>query len=150
VSIYVPTVGMASTINPLAPDSAHSFVKVITIFLYTGPRLVTGAVRMCGRARRFRRMDLAGEAAVLELLYRKDKRVPFEEIASVVPPGHYVGLIVQQLRELDAVLFLKSAPPGLALTSDFRQEMRGLEPESSESEKQMPKKTERRKKRHQH
>jgi hypothetical protein len=150
VSIYVPTVGMASTINPLAPDSAHSFVKVITIFLYTGPRLVTGAMRMCGRARRFRRMDLAGEAAVLELLYRKDKRVPFEEIAAAVPPGHYVGLIVQQLRELDAVLFLKSAPPGLALTSDFRQEMRGLEPESSESGMAEQRKTEPRKKRRQY
>ena len=134
MSIYVPTVGMASTINPLAPDSAHSLVKVITIFLYTGPRLVTGAMRMCGRARRFRQMDLVGEAAVLELLYRKDKRVPFEEIAAAVPPGHYVGAIVQQLRELDAVLFLKSAPPGLALTSDFRLEMSSLEPESEKAE----------------
>jgi hypothetical protein len=116
-------------------------VKVITIFLYTGPRLVTGAVRMCGRARRFRQMDLAGEAAVLELLYRKDKRVPFEDIAAAAPPGHYVGSIVQQLREMDAVLFLKSAPPGLALTSDFRLEMGGLEPESA---KAAPRKTERR------
>jgi len=150
VSIYVPTVGMASTINPLAPDSAHSFVKVITIFLYTGPRLVTGAVRMWGRARRFRRMDLTGLGAVLELLYRKDKRVPFEEIAAAVPPGHYVGPIVQQLRELDAVLFLKSAPPGLALTSDFRLEMNGLEPETSESRWAEQRKTEPRKKRRQY
>jgi hypothetical protein len=150
VSIYVPTVGMASTINPLAPDSAHSIVKVITTLLYTGPRLVTGALRMYGRARRFGRMDLAGEAAVLELLYRKDKRAPFEEIAAAAPPGHYVGAIVQQLRELDAVLFLKSPPPGLALTSDFRQEMSGLEPDSPEPEKAEPKKTERRKKRRHH
>jgi hypothetical protein len=149
VSIYVPTVGMASTINPLAPDSAHSYVKVITIFLYTGPRLMTGAVRMWARARRFRQVDLAGLGAVLELLYRKDKRAPFEEIAAAVPPGHFVGAIVQQLRELDAVLFLKSPPPGLALTSDFRQEMRDLEPGSPEIEKQMPKKNERRKKKRQ-
>jgi hypothetical protein len=150
VSIYVPTVGMASTINPLAPDSAHSIVKVITTLLYTGPRLVTGSMRMCGKGRRLARMDLAGQAAVLELLYRKDKRVPFEEIAAAVPPGHYVGAIVQQLRELDAVLFLKSPPPGLALTSDFRQEMSGLEPESPEPEKVKPKKTERKRKRRQH
>ena len=105
---------------------------------------------MCARARRFGRMDLAGQAAVLELLYRKDKRVPFEEIAAAAPPGHYVGAIVQQLRELDAVLFLKSAPPGLALTSDFRQEMSGSDAEPPESEKQMPKKTERKKKKRHH
>jgi len=42
VTIYIPGVGLGSNVNPLAPDSIHSNVKLITTGLFCGPRLTVG------------------------------------------------------------------------------------------------------------
>jgi hypothetical protein len=129
VSINIPFVGEGSTINPLAPDSAHSYVKMITSALYCGPRQVTTGLRLLGRARRLSRIDVPGSAAVLAFLATKDARVPFEEIVPVIPAGHNVAAVLEQLHEIDGVLFLlKSEPAGLSLVSDCRDELRKLNP----------------------
>ena len=36
VTVYLPGLGLVSNVNPLAPDTAHTFVKIITNILYTG------------------------------------------------------------------------------------------------------------------
>jgi hypothetical protein len=126
VSISIPGLGTASTINPLAPDSAHSIVKMIASVLFAGPRQVTGACRLLSRALRLRKLDQKGCAAALAFLADQDGRVRFQEVAAAIPSGHNVVAVLEQLHELDGVMFLKSEPPGLTLLSDFRKELRSL------------------------
>jgi len=126
VSITIPGIGVGSTVNPLAPDSAHSYVKMITSVLYTGPRLVTASFRFLARAFRLRGMDREGCAAALAFLAAQDGRVPFQEVAEAIPRGHDVCAVLEQLHEVEGVRFLKSDPAGLSLMSDFRQELRAL------------------------
>jgi hypothetical protein len=126
VSFYVPGVGLGSTINPLAPESVHSYAKMVTNALYLGPRLVTGSFRMLARALRLRGIDREGCAAALTFLMKQDARVPFKEVAEAIPSGHDVCAVFEQLHEFDGVMFLKSKPAGLSLLSDFREELRSL------------------------
>src|ERR1051325_8660282 len=52
VTFHVPQVGTVSNINPIAPDSAHSYLKMLVSILYTAPRLLMGAVHNLRRAKR--------------------------------------------------------------------------------------------------
>src|SRR5439155_5441766 len=106
VTIYVPLVGAGSTINPLAPDTVHSFVKLITSVLYTGPSLATAAVRVLARARRLAAVDVEGCAAVLAFLAARDGRVPVGEVVPAVPAGHDGAAVMTQLQEIDGVMLL--------------------------------------------
>jgi hypothetical protein len=126
VTIDIPGVVSGSTLNPLAPDSAHSYVKMITLVLYTGPRLVSNAFQLWRRAGRLRGIDQEACAAVLAFLAASDSKVPFAEVATVIPRGHDVAVVLEQLHEIDGVLFLKAEPAGLSLLSDFRDELRAL------------------------
>jgi hypothetical protein len=124
VTIYVPGVGLGSTINPLAIDSAQSYVKTIANILCTGPRLLTAVPRLLGRARRFSGLDIEGCAAVLAHLANEDGRVPFAKLAAEIPAGHDVSDVLTQLREIDGVMVLKSEPPGMSLGTELRKELR--------------------------
>ncbi len=118
--------GMGSNINPLAPDSAHSFVKVITSILFSGPRLVTASVRRLKRALRLLRLDLDGCASVLALLLSRPSRVPFGEIVAGVP-GLDAVAVFPQMREIDGVMFLTSDPPGLSLSPELADDLLGFQ-----------------------
>jgi hypothetical protein len=124
VTLLVPGVGFASTLNPFAPDSAHSIVKIITGTLLIGPRLLFAAVRMLNDARRLAALDAASCAPVLALLYAKDERVPLAEVQESLEDPDSLTAILSQLRLLDGVLFLTSEPAGLALMSELRAEIR--------------------------
>jgi hypothetical protein len=124
VTFSIP--GMGSMVNPLAPDSAHSYVKMITNALYLGPRRVTDAICIFCRARQLRGIDREGCAAALVFLAEQDGRVPFQAVAAAIPRGHNVCAVLEQLHELHGVMFLKSEPPGVTLLSDFREELRNL------------------------
>lgn len=122
VSFHVPQVGMVSNINPLAPDSAHSIVKMITSILFTGPRMMMGAVRGVRRWKRLGAVDVHGCAGVLSMLLERGQRVPLTEVAAAFPDKRLETLF-PQLAEIDGVLFLKSGQPGLSLSSDLRREI---------------------------
>lgn len=126
MTIYLPGIGVGSTINPLAPDTLHSQVKVFTSLLFSGPRLATAAFRLVGRARRIRSLDLEACAAILAFLSTKDARVSFKEVVKAIPGGVDVPQVLEQLAEIDGVMFLKSDPPGLSLMSGLRTELREL------------------------
>jgi hypothetical protein len=126
VHIDIPGVVSGSTVNPLAPDSAHSYVKIITSVLYGGPRLVSNAWQLLRRVQRLRGLDRDACTAVLALLAASDGKVPFTEIASAIPRGHDVATVLERLRDIDGVLFLKAEPAGLSLLSDFREELGAL------------------------
>ncbi len=123
VSFYVPGVGIGSNINPLAPDSMHSYVKIMTLALFAGPRLATVALRLASRAFRSFRIDSETLVPVIASLAEHDDRIAFKEVAKELPPGSDIETVMTQLRDLDIVLFLKSEPLGLKLTSEAREEL---------------------------
>ena len=104
VTFYVPGLGMASNINPLAPDTLHTGVKLITRMLFFGPRLVTAAGRAFVKAVKLGRLDLVGCGAVLEILYQRPGRIAFEELVRAVP-GLDPVKVFPQLTQVDGVLF---------------------------------------------
>jgi hypothetical protein len=122
VSFHVPQVGNVSNINPLAPDSAHSYLKMFVSVLYAGPRLLMGATHNLRRAKRLSTVDAEGCGAVLAFLLEHDKRVPLSEIASSLP-ALSLDTLFPQLAELQGVLFLKSEPAGLSLSTELRREI---------------------------
>jgi hypothetical protein len=122
VSFHVPQVGMVSNINPLAPDSAHSFVKMVTGILFTGPRMIMGAIHGVRRWRRLGGIDIDGCAAILSLLLEKGQKVALTDIAAALPALSLESLF-PQLAEINGVLFLKTGQPGLSLSSDLRREI---------------------------
>src|SRR5260370_4803776 len=89
VTIFVPFVGMGSTINPLSAEYARSAIKQLSSLLLFGPRLVTEAVRSLGRYRRFLTLDTERCAAVLECLAATDCPLPFHELVHVLPESHH-------------------------------------------------------------
>jgi hypothetical protein len=127
VSFYIPTVGMGSTINPLAPDSFLSFTRALATLLLIGPRLVTAAFQMAVLAMRLRVMDWHGVAEVLAFLASRDNRAPFKSIVRTIPPEHDVQTVLNQLREVDGVMYLlHSEPTGVSLSTELRGELRQL------------------------
>lgn len=124
VSFEVPRLGTVSNINPIAPDSAHSYLKMFMGVLYTGPRMVMGCVHNLKRAKRLQALDVDGMAALLSFLMGRDKRVALTEIAAAMP-GRDLAALLPQMAEIDGVLFLKSEPPGLSLSTDLRRDIAG-------------------------
>ncbi len=122
VTFYLPGVGMVSNINPLAPDTLHTGVKLITRALFWGPCLVTAAGRAFVKAVQLSRLDLAGCGAVLELLYQRPGRIAFEELVRAVP-GLDPVKVFPQLMHVDGVLFLSSEPAGLTLSTELREQI---------------------------
>lgn len=64
VNFYVPGIGMTSNVNPLAPDTIHTGVKMITDCLFCGPRVVVSAIKTLGKAKRIRHLDVEPCGAV--------------------------------------------------------------------------------------
>jgi hypothetical protein len=122
VSFDVPQMGHLSNINPIAPDSAHSFLKMFTSILYTGPRMIMGAIHNVRRWKRLGRMDIDGCAELLALLLERGKKVALTDVAAALP-GRPLALLFPQLAEIRGVLFLKSGEAGLSLSTDLRQEI---------------------------
>lgn len=124
VVFYLPRIGVVSNVNPLAPDTVHTMVKMITDCLYFGPRTVTSAFQLFAKANRLRRVDVPSCAAVITVLAHAGHRVSFQEIADSVE-GLDPARTFQQLHSLEGILFLESAPAGLALGTEMKEEMRG-------------------------
>src|SRR5947207_11195226 len=85
VNFHLPGVGMASNVNPLAPDTIHTGAKMITDVLYSGPRVVTTAFRLLGKCLRLRRVDLEACGAVLAALFGAGRKLSFQEIVDALP-----------------------------------------------------------------
>jgi hypothetical protein len=126
VTLHVPFLGAGSTINPLAPDSIHSQIKVLASIVCFGPRLAAAALRSVVRLWRLSRIEIEGCAAVMSTLSAADGPVPFPELAQVLPGGHDPSIILAQVQEVPGVRLVTSEPAGLSLYSDLRKEMQKL------------------------
>jgi hypothetical protein len=122
VSFWLPGVGMASNVNPLAPNTIHAVAKMITDCLYTGPRVVGWSASMFRKAARMRRLDVAGCAAVLAALLDAKRKLAFQEIVSDVE-GIDPVRVFPQLHEIEGVLFLQAEPAGLSLSEELRRDL---------------------------
>jgi hypothetical protein len=125
VSLYIPGAGIGSTVNPLAPDSMHSYVKVITDLLYTGPRIIICGMKKINRLFHLMKLDISGCAEVISVLHNAGGKVSFTEIAERVDGlNPDLSRIFDDLRYTDTVIFLTNDPPGLVLKSEFRTDIR--------------------------
>lgn len=122
VNFYLPGIGLGSTVNPLAPDTMHTGVKMITDCLYVGPRTVTAAIRLVRKGVGLRRIDVDGCAAVIAVLLATGRKLSFQEIAESIEGLNPVR-VFPQLGQIDGVVFLNAQPAGLTLASDLRQEL---------------------------
>ena len=124
VNFYLPGVGLGSNVNPLAPNTLHSGIKIITDCLYSGPRVAGFGFRTMARARRLRRIDVGNCGAVLTLLVFAGRKMGFQEISDALGEGFNPAWIFPQIADVEGVLFLKAEPAGLTLTQELRDEIR--------------------------
>ncbi len=117
----IPRVG--SNINPLAPDSFRSFVKIICSVLFIGPHLVTSSVQLVLKAVRLQRRDFDACASILLVLLEERKRLPYAELHHRLPGLNPVEAL-EELKQVDGVLFLESDPPGVVLSSEMRAKLK--------------------------
>jgi len=122
VDFYLPGIGMASNVNPLAPDTIHAGVKMITDCLYCGPRVVVSGVKMLGKANRIRQLDVEGCGAVMAVLLAANRKLVFQEIVDQVG-GIEPPRVFPQLQDVEGVIFLQAEPAGLILSQALRQEL---------------------------
>ncbi len=124
VNFWLPGVGLGSNVNPLAPDTIHAGVKIITDCLYSGPRVVVSAFRTMAKANRLRRLDVGNCGAVLTLLFAAGRKLGFQEITDALGEGFDPAWVFPQMTDLDGVLYLKAEPAGLTLTQELRDAIR--------------------------
>jgi len=122
VNFHLPGVGLVSNINPLAPETMHAGVKMLTDCLFVGPRVVTAAVRLFRKGLRLRSIDVEGCSAVITVLQAVGRKMAFQEIVNTVE-GLNPVVVFPQLQEIDGVLFLKAEPAGLSLSSELKAEL---------------------------
>ena len=96
--------------------------RLIADALLTGPRLVSGAWSCFRKAGRLSRLDAESGSRVLAVLFSRASRCSLGDL-SQLPGVKDPGKIATQLRDIDGVLFIHLAPPGLTLTSELRQEL---------------------------
>ena len=107
----------------LANPSASA--KMITDLLFSGPRLITSAVRRFQRVVHLIRMNLSTYSRVLMVLVQRVTRVSSSELADIVP-GCDPLIIFSQLQELDGVCFVGGEPPGVVVADTLREELSHL------------------------
>ena len=121
VVFYLPTAGVVSNLNPLAPDYAHNAIKMITDLSFSGPRLAVAAWRAAQKATRLRQMDVPHAAEVLAVLLSARGRVSFSELLPQIG-NHDPARVFVPLHDVEGVVFLPSPPQGMSLTQDLRAE----------------------------
>jgi hypothetical protein len=111
---------------PMAHGIANKGTVLFHVFLwvmFTGPRLCNWATASMREGRQWQEMDAHGCAAVLSLLVRHPKKVPYEDIKTEIP-WLDLPVVLSQITRVPGVLQLQSPPAGLSLTDDLRKAIR--------------------------
>jgi hypothetical protein len=114
--------GYGSNVNPLAPNSIITALKIVADVLFCGPRVTVWSFRQVGRVFRLLSLDVAGCAAVLTILHDAGQRMSYHDISESIEGLNPVR-VFNQLRLLDGVLFLQSDPPGLSIGTNLKKEL---------------------------
>jgi hypothetical protein len=100
--------------------------NLLGFLLLGGPRLMTAFVAVLKRLRFLRSADSNGAAAALTYLAERELRVPLGEVDRALPHGSEPKLVWPLLQEIDGVLIHDTEPQSVSLTSELRDELRGL------------------------
>lgn len=109
-------------VTPVAPKTATTALKVVLDVLFFGPRIAAGTTQPAVGALRAFRLDTTACADVVAKLHSAPRRLSYEEVAAAVVGGD-ASRVLRQLRGLEGILFLESAPQGLALGAELREKM---------------------------
>ena len=119
--IVVFTGGGGSNINPLAPDSMHSYTKLITNILYIGPNTFMFALRNLKQTIHLSKIDISECGEVIKLLFESEEKIPISDITSQL--SLTCNKVFLDLSCLDGILFLSKGQPSLALSSNLKEEL---------------------------
>jgi hypothetical protein len=111
---------------PAPTTSATTWVKLFAVLLMGGPRLMTAFVAVLKRLRFLRSADSAGAAAALTFLVERELRATRGEVERALPRDREPAPVWALLHEIDGVLIHDTEPPSVSLTSELRDELRGL------------------------
>lgn len=114
-----------STINPLAPNTIRSFIKLITSVLLVAPALFLNGCSLLAKARHVRTLGFADAARVLGVLANHYHRVSYGEIMEAVP-GIDPTRTFPELARVEGVVVLSSEPPGLSVNDELRAQLQAL------------------------
>ena len=115
-----------SNINPLAPDSARSFVKLVSAAAAGGPQWVCRGIGSARRLLQMLRVDREICLEALVLLAVDPDRVSCEALVEKMHGS--AGAAMEQILLLPGVVMFDSEPRGLTLTHELRMELRDLMP----------------------
>lgn len=109
-------------------ESAFLVIRALWAILldivYSGPRLVRFSYERWALRREFHKLDQLLCARTLFVLHCRNKRVPFSELATLVPDFDEDESLPQLLL-IRGTLLLPSDPPGLSLNSELQKEFGG-------------------------
>ena len=118
--------GVGSNVNYLAPDSAHSVVKLLCSTLLQGPRLIDNSWNTYRRSVALGQMNLTHCAEVLRCLAASPHRVDVSDLVAQLPQINLSRELLGQVREIPGVVVLQKPAPGFTLTDSLRGELKGL------------------------
>ena len=113
--------GMGGLAFLAGPQTAHAFVKVLSVTLLLGPGLVHFAIRLAGRASLLDKLDIAAVGQALTLLIEKEQRVSLDELAQ--QSNTTEDCLGMDLALVDGVVPLKSGELAYTLNDELRQEL---------------------------
>ncbi len=113
--------GMGGLALLAGPQTAHAFVKVLSVTLLLGPGLVHLAIKLAGRASLLDKLDVAAISQTLALLIEKEQRVSLDELAQQTHTTE--DDLAMDLALVDGVIPLKSGEPGYTLNDELREEL---------------------------
>lgn len=113
--------GMGGLAFLAGPQTAHAFVKVLSVTLLLGPGLVHLAVKMAGRASLLDKLNVAAISQALALLIEEEHRMSLDVLAQKTQTTED-GLALD-LALVDGVVPLKSGEPGYTLNDELREEL---------------------------
>lgn len=114
--------GMGTNINPLAPDSMHSFVKVIVSILLFFPKLCMFGLTYINVVFRLAAVDFDELGRVLYFLYETGEKQPLTILSKEFPDINHEK-ILREMKYIDGIVFVRKDKFALAINDEFRAEI---------------------------
>lgn len=126
-------IARASGIGGLAflagPQTAHAFVKVLSVTLLLGPGMVHLAIKLAGRASLLDKLNVAAISQALALLIEEEHRLSLDDLARQTHTTE--DDLAMDLALVDGVIPLKSGELGYTLNDELREELLKHRPSSA-------------------
>lgn len=105
------------------PETFHSFVKVLSISVLSGPALLMLGAQLGQRARQLLQIDPPFVAPFLIQLAKAGKRVPLEKLAAELN-GRPIADLIDQMSLIDGVIVRTGETAGMYLTEELQSTLK--------------------------